>query len=131
MRCTSHSGEPLRWESTAWHESGEFPGVRYEVARPSLMRRAELTRRVRDLVERAQCHAASESPEERLSATILQLEADRVYVEWGLVSIEGLLIDGVAATTEALLDRGPEALCREIAERVRRESALSEDERKN
>ena len=131
MSCTSRSGEPVRWESAAWHESAELPGVRFQVARPSLMRRAELTRRVRDLVERARCHAASESPEERLSAAILQLEADRIYVEWGLVSIEGLQIDGVAATTETLLDRGPEAFCREIAERVRHESALTEDERKN
>lgn len=131
MRFTSRSAEPVRWESTAWHESGEIPSVRFQVVRPSLERRADLTRRVRELVERAICHAASESPQERLTAALLQIEADRVYIEWGLVAIDGLEIDGVAATPESIVERGPESLCREIAAAIRRESALTEDERKN
>lgn len=131
MSFTSHSDEAVRWESAVTVESKEFPGVRLRIAKPSLMRRAELTRRVRELVERAQCLAAGEAPAEKLSAAALNLEADRLYVDWGVLEVEGLAIDGERATVRALIERGPEALCREAAEAVRRESGLSEDERKN
>ena len=131
MSYSSHSGEPHRWESSTWHESKECAGVHFRVARPSLMRRAELTRRVRDLVEQAACHAAGESVQEKLNSAVLSLEADRIYIDWGLLAIEGLEIDGEAATVRSLIAQGPERLSREIAQKIREESTLSEDERKN
>lgn len=131
MSFTSHSDEAVRWQSAVTVESKEFPGVRLRVARPSLMRRADLTRRVRELVEKAQCLAAGDQPSEKLSAAMLSLEADRVYVEWGVLEVQGLAIDDEPATVRALIERGPETLCREAAEAVRREAGLSEDERKN
>ncbi|MGC4052236.1 MAG: hypothetical protein QM757_23110 [Paludibaculum sp.] len=58
--------------------------------------------------------------------------ADRseMYVEWGLLTVTGLTIDGAAATVECLVAR-PESLCREIAGCVRQQCHLGGEERKN
>ena len=37
-----------------------------------------------------------------------------MYLQWGLVSIEGLMIDGEPATAARLLEKGPEDLAREV-----------------
>ena len=68
---------------------------------------------------------------EKLEAAVLQGEMDRVYLEWGLEAIEGLEIDGEAATPETLIERGPANLAAEILGRIRGECGLSESERKN
>ncbi len=52
-------------------------------------------------------------------------------VEYALVGIEGLTIDGEAATFEALLERGPDPLYEEIAQAVARELGLLPEEREN
>jgi hypothetical protein len=56
---------------------------------------------------------------------------ERLYLLWGLVRIEGLTVDGEPATPESLAAAGPEALCREIAAKVKAETGLTEAERKN
>jgi hypothetical protein len=61
----------------------------------------------------------------------LELAADRVYVEWGVLEVAGLEIDGVASTVGMAVELGPEVLCREMAGAVRAELTLNEDERKN
>ena len=59
------------------------------------------------------------------------MQIDRLYLEWGLQAIDGLSIDGEAATPRLLIEQGPESLTREIVARIRGECHLSEDERKN
>ena len=54
-----------------------------------------------------------------------------MYLRWALVGVDGLEIDGEAATAEQLLDRGPEELAREIVVAIKEECGLSEAERKN
>ncbi|HRJ20541.1 MAG TPA: hypothetical protein PLF84_15935 [Bryobacteraceae bacterium] len=131
MSCGLPSGEQVQWESAFWRASEEMPAVRYRVRRASLARRAELTRRVRGLVEELACRAAGEGAVERLAAAELELEADRIYVEWGVLELAGLVIDGEAASVGAVVEKGPEGLCREMAAAVRSELTLSEGERKN
>ena len=46
---------------------------------------------------------AGKDAREKLEATVLAAEIDRAYLEWGLVAIEGLEIDGAAATPETLI----------------------------
>ena len=46
-------------------------------------------------------------PREKLEATVLAAEIDRAYLEWGLIGVEGLEIDGAAATPKTLIDAGP------------------------
>ena len=45
--------------------------------------------------------------------------------------IEGLEIDGAAATPENLVDDGPVELAMEILGRIKSECGMTEDERKN
>lgn len=122
---------PVSYESTEEHEAECMPGVRYVVRKPSLKRRAEITKRVRALLGELEYRQAGEGLAERLAAAELESGIDRVYLEWGLVKVENLLVDGEACGVAALVERGPEALAREIAAAVRRQCSLSEAERKN
>lgn len=136
MRFSWHSvrkpGAPeARHESSQVMESRRMPGVRYRIARISFGRRTELIRRIRDLARQAEYHSAGESVPDKIEAALLEREIQRVYVEWGLMGIEGLQIDGEPATPATLFERGPEELLREIALAIQRECTLSEEERKN
>ena len=53
-----------------------------------------------------------------------------MYLSWGLVSVEGLKIDGEAATVAHLIEKGPEELTREIVSTIKGQCGLSEAERK-
>lgn len=127
--CTSHSGR--EWESRVWFDAEAVAGVRYEIVRVSFGRRIELARRIREIGRRMEYLEAGTDERETLEATVLSAEIDRAYLEWGLVSVEGLQIDGEAATPEALVDRGPVELSVEILGRIKSECGMSEDERKN
>jgi hypothetical protein len=127
----SPSAESVRYESSVWAESEAFPGVRYRIARLSLMRRIELTKQVRELLARMEFHAAGEELTDRLEAAEYGGRIEGLYVRWGLMEIAGLEIDGRPATPEAVIEAGPEALVQEIAARIRSECRLTEAERKN
>jgi hypothetical protein len=127
--CISHSGKS--WESRVWFDSETTDGVRYEIVRVSFGRRIELARRIREIGRKMEYLEAGSDARETLEATVLAAEIDRAYLEWGLVSVEGLEIDGAAATPETLVDRGPVELAVEILGRIKSECGMSEDERKN
>jgi hypothetical protein len=91
----------------------------------------ELSRRVRELSQRAEFLAASGELQEKIEAGILAQEIDAMYLRWGLVSVDGLIIDGEVATIDQLLERGPEELTQEILAAIRKQCGLSEAERKN
>jgi hypothetical protein len=112
-------------------ESRVCPDVRFTIARMSFGRRLELTRRVREIGARIEFQRAGSSLPERLDAAVAASEIDRLYLEWALQSVEGLEIDGQAADAFALIESGPEALCREIVEAIKRECGLDEEARKN
>lgn len=131
-----HSGkEPgarvMNYRSTEWREARCMPGVRYEIARISLSRRAEITRRVRTLVAELEYRSAGAELDDRLAAAEAASRVDRAYLEWGLLRVAGLEIDGEPCGVASLVERGPEELSREIAAEIRRQCSLSEDERKN
>ena len=131
--CTSLSGNA--WESSAWHDAGAVKGVRYQIARMSFGRRIELARRIREIGRKMEYLEAGARLEngarEALEATVLSAEIDRVYLDWGLVAVEGLTIDGAEATPESLVERGPVELAAEILARIKSECGMNEDERKN
>lgn len=112
-------------------ESKTFPGVRLKVRKISFGRRIELLKQVAALASKAEYANASTDPQEKLEGALLQGEIDRAYLEWGLAGIEGLKIDGENASVEKLINEGPEQLCAEALEAVRREFGLSEEEEKN
>jgi hypothetical protein len=121
----------MTYQSTVTLESRACAGVRFTVARMSLGRRIELTKRIRELAQRSEFLAAGDELREKAEAAVLDGEVERLYLDWGLVGIEGLEIDGEPATKESLAGAGPEELSREIVAAIRAECGLTEEERKN
>jgi hypothetical protein len=97
----------------------------------SFGRRLDLVRRVREVAHALEIDAAGATVQEQLRAAATNAEVDRLYLEWGLLSIEGLEIDGALATVSSLFENGPEDLCREVVAAIKRECGLNEEERKN
>jgi hypothetical protein len=130
---TSRSGKG--WDSRVWFDAVAMEGVRYEIVRVSFGRRIELARRIREIGRKMEYLEAGvtldNGARETLEATVLAAEIDRAYLEWGLVGIDGLEIDGEAATPEMVVDRGPVELAMEILRRIKSECGMTEDERKN
>jgi hypothetical protein len=126
--CASESA--ATHSSLAWLESQTMPGVRFAVRRISLAHRLELTRRLRELTLRYEFLNAGETSDQ-LEAAMSDLLVRKLYIEWGLTEIQGLVIDGEPATTALLIQKGPENLTGEIIAAIRQEIELTEDERKN
>jgi hypothetical protein len=108
-----------------------MPGVKFAIARMSFERRAELMSRIRELARRAEFLGAGQASEDRMDAALARTEMERIYVQWGVRALTGLVIDGSEASPATLAETGPEELFREALAAVRRETGLNEDERKN
>jgi len=119
------------WESRKIVRSELRPDVEYDVSRMSFGRRLELMKRIRDLATRIEFFEAGQAESNRMEASLLAGEMDRVFLEWGLQGISGLEIDGAPASVAALIEKGPEDLVHEALVIVRGECGLSEAERKN
>ncbi len=119
------------WNSRRIIASGTHPGVEFVIARMTFGRRLELMRRVRDLAARLEFFEAGRQADNEMEASLLGGEIDRLYILWGLEEVRGLEIDGMAATPEMLIERGPEDLFHEALGAVRSECGLNENERKN
>jgi hypothetical protein len=129
MNSMSHSGEGH--QSGVWFDAEAQAGVRFKVGRISVARRIELARKIRDIGRKLEFLEAGSDPREKLEAAVLEAEIDRAYLEWGLMDIEGMTIDGEVATPAALIDKGPLGLAMEMLARIKAECGLSENERKN
>jgi hypothetical protein len=121
----------MRYDSQIVVESKTIRNVRFTIRRLSFGRRLELARKIRDLASRIEYLEAGNDPKEKMTAALLSREVDEIYLRWGLASVEGLELDGVAATPETLLQDGPEDLVNQALEAIRAQFGLSEDERKN
>ena len=130
MNFISRSLRTQRVESVRWIESKELPGVRFSVREPSLGNRIDLTQKLHDLTIRNEFLAGGRELQQ-LELVLAELMVQKALIEWGLVSIEGLKIDGKTPTTQILIESGPEKLVAEIAEAIRGRCGLSEEERKN
>jgi hypothetical protein len=97
----------------------------------SLARRIELAQSIRELAQRREFHQAGESVNEQVEAAAISAGIDRVYLEWGLLRVDGIRIDGERATAGSLFGAGPEDLTREIVNCIKNECGLTDDERKN
>jgi hypothetical protein len=128
--CMSPSGSGSH-ESSVWFDAETCAGVRFRVARVSVGRRIELARKIREIGRKVEFLEAGNDVREKIEAAVLVGEVDRAYLEWGLEEVQGLTIDGEAATPAALIEKGPMGLAGEILKRIRGECGLTEDERKN
>jgi len=127
----SLSPDPVRYEGVIRYSSVVMPGVQYAIRKISLGRRIEFARRVREFAGRLEYHEAGKGVEDRIDAALAAAEIDALYLRWAVAGLFGLSIDGRAASCEDLIESGPEALAREIANAIRRECGLSEAEIKN
>jgi hypothetical protein len=119
------------WQSTRAIPSEKWPGVEFVIARITFGRRLELMKRVRDLAVRLEYFDAGREEKNRIEASLLGAQLDRMYIEWGLEEVRGLEIDGEPATPASLVERGPEALFQEALAAVKTECGLTEEQRKN
>ena len=108
-----------------------MPGVSFAITRMTFGRRLELMKRVRDLAARIEYFEAGRDEKNRMEASLLGAEMDKVYLAWGLEEVRGLTLDGEAATPSALVERGPEALVHEALAAIKTECGLTDTERKN
>ena len=67
----------------------------------------ELSRRVREISRKAEFLEAGTELHEKIEANILAQEIDAMYVHWGLVSIDGLIIDGELCDGGQATGKGP------------------------
>jgi hypothetical protein len=122
----------VRYDSTVEAGSERAPGVKFVVERMSFGRRLELIRALKEHLGRLEFVAAApEGPARQAEAALAAGEIDRIYLKWGLRSVSGLVIDGEPVTPETLVERGPEELVEEALAVIRRETGLTEAERKN
>jgi hypothetical protein len=121
----------MEYTSRVHKQSESCPGVEYTVARLSLSRRIELGQRIREIGSKHDFLAASKSVLDQIDAGLLQRRIDQAYLEWGLMGIRGLKIDGIDATPGSLIELGPEPLVKEILGAIRAELQLTEQEIKN
>lgn len=112
-------------------ESRCIPGVWLTIRKVSFDRRIELARRIREVACRGDYLQASKDAGEKVAAALLAAEVDRTYLEWGLVQVEGLAVDGEPASPAQLLASGPEDLVREALSLIKAECGLTEEEQKN
>ena len=134
MKSSLHSDKragTVNYESTVEVKSENLPGVTFTVSRMSFGRRMELFRLIREIAANLAYLDASSDFREQVEATLLEQEIENLYLRWGLVKIDGLSIDGEPASTELLLERGPDELAREIAASIKAQCGLTEVERKN
>jgi len=120
----------MQYDSVISVESGR-PGVKIRVARMSFGRRLDLMRKVRDLARQVEFLEAGGTPADVMEGGLLRAEIDRMLVQWGVVGVTGLQLDGAEANAEALIASGPEDVFREALAAVRRQAGLTEEERKN
>ncbi len=130
MNFISHSPRNFDHRTQVWHESAVCKGVRFATRQMSLSGRIELTQRIQDLILKNEFLRAGDALEQS-QASLADLLARKVYLEWGVSEIKSLTIDGRAASVQDLIDHGPEDLCEEVASTIQSELGLSEEERKN
>lgn len=123
--------EAVPYSSTVTVRARSISGVTFRVRRISFGGRMDLSREIREISKRIDFLAAGDELQERIEANVLAHEIDAAYLQWGLAGVGGLVIDGEAATPQLLLEKGPEALTKEIVVAIKGQCGLTEEERKN
>jgi hypothetical protein len=132
MKSTLPSDDrAMNYESVRTIQSETTKGVSFTINRMSFGRRLELTRRIREVGTKLQFLASGEALEDKVEASLTAHEVDKLYLQWGLRTVDGLAIDGEAAHPESVISSGPEELCREIVQAIKAECGLTGEERKN
>src|SRR5450432_2219553 len=109
----------MDYSSTQEFRSVHMPDVVIVVNKMSFGRRVELMRRVRELGRKLEFHEAGTGVPDQVDAAILSAELARAYFEWGVRSVEGLVVDGKAGGLDVVAEGGPEELFMECVALVK------------
>ena len=131
MKSLLHLVKRQRYRSITECESVFYPGVTFAIRKMSFGRRLELAESIRTLGAALEFREAGAELRDRVEASVIASRIDRAYLDWGLVDVRGMAIDGAPATPDSLLAVGPEDLTREVLARIKTECGLSAEERKN
>ena len=115
----------MTYESVTVVESQVASEVKFTIAKMSFGRRVELMRRVRELARRIESLEAGQEPGDKVGATLVRAEIDKLYLTWGLRAVTGLSLDSIGATPELLAEAGPEEVFREALAAVRAVTGLA------
>jgi hypothetical protein len=129
-KFTSPLHKQAEYSSVVWRSSDTYKGVRYAIRKISIAQRIEMAERIQTLSSKYEFLKAGDALEQA-EAHLADLLVRKLYIEWGLAVIEGLVIDGEKASLDLLIEKGPELLCDEIVAAIREELELSSEERKN
>lgn len=143
----------MDFSTTITHESQALPGVSFTVRRLNVIERAKrdakmlpARSRYSDILDRmrtlsvdpdADDYKSAPGKENQFNAAWSELihvengEIRPAYIRAGLVSVDGLTIDGAAPTVEAFLAGAPDPLIIEVFAACRAASDLQEELRKN
>lgn len=130
MNFTWRSRRAIAYESLRWQGSRTLPNVSFGVRKVSLESKLQLITQIRALCLKHEFLRAGDTADQ-IEASISDLLVKKLYLEWGLFGIRGLMINGKPATVDTLIHSGPEVLADEIVEQIRHELGLTEEERKN
>src|SRR5271156_2205459 len=130
MRFLSRSdrereGAVVSYDSVLTTRSSALPGVTITINRMSFGRRIELTKRVREISQKAEFLEAGTELKDKIDANILAQEIEAMSLRWALVNVNGLMIDGEPASIEKVIDKGPDQLTREIVSAIKAQCGLS------
>lgn len=117
--------------SSCHYESITYPGVSFTIRQMTLRHRIKLLKEVHDLYREAEFSTAGSSKADRLNAQLSSLRVDEVFLRWGVIAVEGLVVDGRPIAADEVGELAPECLASEMLSRVRECMSLSSDEEKN
>lgn len=124
----SHSPELL---SSCSYQSVSHPGVTFTIRQMTLRQRINLLKELHDLYRELEFSNAGTSKTDRLNTQLNGLRIDEVFLRWGVLAIDGLIVDGKAVAASEISEAAPEDLVGEILSRIRECIALNSGEEKN
>jgi len=130
MSCTSHSPE-RDIASYASFESEAYPGVEFRVRKMTLRQRIALLSELRELYQEAEFGKAGSSGSDQIRAQVSGLRIEERFLKWGVVQVQGLVVDGREVAVDELAEWAPEPLASEMLRRIAQCIGLTPGEEKN
>lgn len=112
-------------------ESTQYPGVTFTIRRMTLRQRITLLRDLHALYREQEFSTSGSSHADKINAQISSLRIEEVFLRWGVVDLQGLVVDGKAVEIDEVSERAPEGLVSEILAQIRECVNLTVDEVKN
>src|SRR5690242_19711892 len=98
----------MNYETELTVASKVYHEVTFTISRMSFGRRLDLVKRVRGLAQQLEFFRAGTDAQERVESVLLAAEIEKLYLEWGLIRVNGLDLNGAPASKDEVIACGPE-----------------------